>query len=80
MWNFRRAGPQKIADDGHFLPRVCSGIIVAIVQPIGQELMTRVTHPLQIDLRFRDAASELIDVVVGRLARNFSGKRLDLFG
>jgi hypothetical protein len=50
-----------------------------IVQTIGQELMARATHPLQIDLRFRDAASKLIDVVIiGPLASNFSGERLDL--
>ena len=54
--------------------------IVAIVQPIGQKLMARVTRPLQIDLRFRDTASELIDAIAGRLASNFSGDRLGLFG
>ena len=78
--NFQRARPQKVADDGLFLPRTSSRIIVAIVQPIGQELMARATHPLQIDLRFRDAASKLIDVIVGRLASDFSGDRFDLFG
>ena len=42
--------------------------------------MARVTNPLQIDLRFRDAASKLIDVIVGRLASDFSGDRFGLFG
>ena len=42
--------------------------------------MARATHSLQIDLRFRDTASELIDAIAGRLASNFSGERLDLFG
>ena len=42
--------------------------------------MARATHSLQIDLRFRDTASELIDAIAGRLASDFSGKRLDLFG
>ena len=42
--------------------------------------MARVAHPLQIDLRLRDAARELIDVVVGRLASDFSRKRFNLFG
>ena len=42
--------------------------------------MARVAHPLQIDLRLGDTARELIDVIVGRLDRNFSGNRFDLFG
>jgi hypothetical protein len=37
-------------------------------------------HPLQIDLRFRDAASKVIGIIVSRTASDFSGNRLDLFG
>jgi len=53
---------------------------VRVGQRIAKELMARITHAAQIDLRFGDSASELIDVVIGRVASDFSGDRLNLFG
>ena len=63
----------------NFRARICSRCIARVSQRIAKELMARAAHPLQIDLRFRDAASKLIHVIVTRLASNFSREGLDLF-
>jgi hypothetical protein len=55
----RRIRSREAADESQFLKRVFSRIIVTIGQRIGQELMARVTHALQIDLRFGHAAGQL---------------------
>src|SRR5262249_34577463 len=59
--NVRRVRSQHAAQDSHFLPRVCSRVIVRIAQCMGQEMMARPTHPAQIDLRFGDLACEFLE-------------------
>jgi hypothetical protein len=46
---------------------------------MGQELMARVTHAAQIDLRFGDLACELLDFRVGAGPGNFARERCHLF-
>ena len=46
----------------------------------GQELMARITHAAQIDLRFGDLAREFLDFGVGAGPGNFARKRFHLFG
>jgi hypothetical protein len=41
--------------------------------------VARVAKSNKVDLRFRDAPSELEDVIAARLAGNLSGKHCDLF-
>ena len=60
--------------------RTCSGFIVAIVQPLGQELMTRVAHAANVDLRLGDAARDFVDFGVGAGPGNFARERFNLFG
>ena len=46
-----------------------------ILQSIRKELVTRVAHALQVNLRFRDTPRERKDIIVSYLACNFSRKR-----
>ncbi len=39
---------------------------------MGQELMARVTHAAQIDLRFGDPAGEFLDFAIGVCPGNFA--------
>jgi hypothetical protein len=47
---------------------------------MGQELMARVSHAAQIDLRFGDLACEFLDFGVGGGPGNFARERVHLFG
>jgi hypothetical protein len=47
-------GVRRLFDDPHFHSRICSRLIVRVGQRIGKELIARITHAAQIDLRFGD--------------------------
>ena len=49
-----------------------------VAQAIGQELMARIPHTAQIDLRFGDLARELLGFRVGVGPGNFARKRFHL--
>jgi hypothetical protein len=53
-------------------------MIVGIVQKIGKNLMACILYTLELNLSFRDAASELVDFVIRRFAGNFRGHHLNL--
>jgi hypothetical protein len=76
----RRVFSQKAAHDCHFPTHIFSRIVVRIAQRTGQELMARVTHAVQIDLRLRDPARELSNFGVGVCPGNFARERFHLFG
>ena len=46
-----------------------------ILQSIRKELVTRLAHALQVNLRFRNTPRERKDMIVRHLACNFSRKR-----
>ena len=71
---------QKKAEECQLLPRVCLGLIIRLGQCTGQELMARISHAAQIDLRFGDPARELLDFGVGPWPGNFARERFHLFG
>jgi hypothetical protein len=70
---------QQPVQDSHFLRHVCSGVIVRIAQCMGQDLMARVTHAAEIDLRFGDPACEFSYFPVGVGPGNFTRHRFQLF-
>jgi hypothetical protein len=67
-----------VASDFH--PRVGARLIVGVVECIGQELMARVTHAAQIDLRFSGPAREFLDFGTGVGPGDFAGERFNLLG
>jgi hypothetical protein len=76
----RRVRSQKAGYEPHLLQRVCSRFIVRIAQSSGQELMARVAHAAQTDLRFGDPACEFLDFGVGVWPGDFARERFHLFG
>jgi hypothetical protein len=53
---------------------------VRIIQLIGQKLMSRMTYAAQIDLRFRDTASEVAELGIGVCPSDFARERFHFFG
>jgi hypothetical protein len=78
--NFGCIGPKKPGQESKFRQRGGSRFIVRIAQCIGQELMSRITHAAQIDLRFGDPARESFDFGGRIRPGNFTRERFDLFG
>jgi hypothetical protein len=78
--NFGCVGPQKPAHESKFRPPGGSRFIVRIAQCIGQELMARMTHAAQIDLRFGDPPREFFYSGVGVWPGYFTREHLHLFG
>ena len=71
---------QKGAQECHVLTLIVSGVTVRIAQGTGQELMARVPHAAQIDLRFGDPAREFLDFSGGLCPGNLVRERCHLFG
>ena len=61
-----------------FTSHVGVRVIILVAQSIGQELMPRITHAAQIDLRFGDLARELLGFRVGAGPGNLARKRFHL--
>ena len=72
-------GRRSLRMTATFIRCDCSRLIGRIAQCTGQELMARVTHAAQIDLRFGDPACEHLDVSAGVRPRDLTCEGLHLF-